>query len=348
MRAKSITIRDVAEKAQVSVSTVSRILSGAETVIAISEETRIRVLKVAQELSFRPHPGARALRGKTMNMFGLIVREIDDPFFAAMIHAIGAAAKSAGYEIVLGHAQADPNEAVRISRMMLDLRYCDGLFLVGDLHETQEDNSFLEKIGWSTPLVLFCRGSSQLVGNYPAVGVDNRSGVIRGLDYLRELGHQHIAFLGGGRLGDLNERQVAYKAYMHERLGGSREEWLLPAENNLEGGYQGMKTLLTQDIRPSAVFASDDVMAIGAYRAASEDGLRIPQDISILGFDDIKFSRYLTPALTSLRQPVEAIVSSGMDLMIRLLGEDNAAAYDQRVFIEPELIVRESCAQPAS
>jgi DNA-binding LacI/PurR family transcriptional regulator len=231
--------------------------------------------------------------------------------------------------------------------MMLDLRYCDGLFLVGDLQETEEDSSFLQKIGWNMPLVLFCRGNHQLVGNYPAVGVDNHNGVIRGLDYLRGLGHEKIAFMGGGRLGDLNERQFAYRTYMTEQLGGYPAEWLVPSENSLEGGYLGMKALLELARRPTAVFASDDVMAIGAYRAVAEAGLHIPQDISIIGFDDIKFSQYLIPALTTLCQPVESIVSSGMELMIQLMGADAGTAFGKRVFIKPELVIRESCGAPA-
>lgn len=343
MPGKNITIRDVAHQAGVSVSTVSRILSGAETQIPISAETKTRVFQVAKDLSFRPHPGARALRGKTMKMFGLIVREIDDPFFSGLIRSISAAAKAAGFEIVLGHAEADPGEAVRISRMMLDLRYCDGLFLVGDLQETEEDSTFLEKIGWNTPLVLFCRGSKQLVGNYPAVGTDNAQGVTIGLDYLTAMGHRRIAFLGGGRLGDLNERQTAYRQYMQTRWQGYDPGWLQVAENSLEGGYRGMQALLALNDQPTAVFASDDVMAVGAYRAVSEAGLSIPTDISILGFDDIKISAYLNPGLTTLQQPVDQIVASGVEMMIQLLGNLAGEQYGKRIFYQPQLILRGSC-----
>jgi DNA-binding LacI/PurR family transcriptional regulator len=145
--AKSITIRDVAAKAGVAVSTVSRTLSC-----------------------------ARLLRSKATNMFGLIVREIEDPFFAQLIKALRSAAKERGFELVIGYAEADPTEALRISELMMDMRYSDGLFLVGDLHEAPEDLSLLERMGWNIPLVLVSRGSSQLVGDYPFISTDNRAG----------------------------------------------------------------------------------------------------------------------------------------------------------------------------
>jgi DNA-binding LacI/PurR family transcriptional regulator len=130
---------------------------------------------------------------------------------------------------------------------------------------------------------------------------------------------------------------------MHERLGGFDPAWLQPAENSLEGGYIGMRALLALPERPTAVFASDDMMAIGAYRAIQEAGMRIPADISVLGFDDIKYSAFLYPALTTLCQPVDQIVASGMEVMLQSLGENSGAVYGKRVFHQPELVVRESC-----
>ena len=123
------TIRDVAEKAGVSTSTVSRVLSGAETVIPISGDTRERVQQAARELGYRPHPSARALSGKATNLLGVIVRELGDPWFAQLIETISGAAREHGYDLVLGNAKRDPEEALALRNMMLDLRYCDGLLL---------------------------------------------------------------------------------------------------------------------------------------------------------------------------------------------------------------------------
>jgi DNA-binding LacI/PurR family transcriptional regulator len=343
--AKSITIRDVAAKAGVAVSTVSRTLSGVETPIPISAETRQRVLLAARELNYRPHPGARLLRSKATNMFGLIVREIEDPFFAQLIKALRSAAKERGFELVIGYAEADPTEALRISELMMDMRYCDGLFLVGDLHETPEDLSLLERMGWNIPLVLVSRGSSQLVGDYPFISTDNRAGTRMALDYLKSLGHSQIAFLGGGRPGDLNERQQTYREYMTHTFGNLKAEFIRPVENSLEGGYAGMRTLLTLDHRPGAVFASDDNMAIGALRAASEAGVSVPTDISLIGFDDIRMASFTTPRLTTVRQPVDLLSRRAVELLDGLIkGSPVISHPDMHISLMPELIVRESCA----
>ncbi len=347
MAQKSATIRDVAQMADVSVSTVSRVLTGAETPIVISEETRARVLEAAHELSYRPHPGARSLRGKSTNLLGLIVREIEDPFFSQMIRVISQEARSHGYEIVLGHAEADPEEAVRLSEMMLDLRYCDGLFLLGDLRETIEDHAFLEKIGWSSPLVMLCRGSGQLVKQWPSVNTNNAAGVVLGMEYLASLGHRRIVFLDGGRLGDLNERQVAYRDFMQDRFGASDPSLLHLVENSLQGGYQAMLNLIGAGPLPSAIFASDDMMAIGAMNAAFLRGIHVPHDLSIIGFDDIQISGYTNPPLTTIRQPIDEIGRKAMEIMRSLVHSEGQSQTAQHVTIPPKLVVRESSGPPA-
>lgn len=344
---KSATIRDVAKNAGVSVSTVSRILSGAETPILISAETRERVVQTAQRLSYRPNPGARSLRGSATNMLGLIVREIDDPWFTQLIRVISHAAKEYGIEIVLGHAEADPNNAARLSEMMLDLRYCDGLFLMGDLYETEEDQNNIRKIAEHMPLVMLNRGNNALVDHFPSVSVNNRAGICLGLEYLFSLGHRDIVCLGGRRPGDLNERQQAFRDGMSARFGRFSADLIHPAENSLEGGFQGMSELLASGKMPTAVFVSDDMMAIGAIKAIHTAGLRIPEDISVMGFDDIKVAAFLNPSLTTIRQPVEKIGQSGLALMLKRLHEKQVEDLEPHISIEPELVIRNSCCPPS-
>lgn len=340
------TIRDVAQLAGVSVSTVSRILTGAETAISISEETRTKVLQAAKDLSYRPHPGARLLRGKGANLLGLILREIDDLFFAQVVQVISQAAQEKGWEIVLGYARNDPNEALRLSELMLDLRYCDGLFLLGDLHESPEDRSFLIQMNRNMPLVQLCRGNNKLVGNIPSVNVDNVKGANIALNYLMELGHSHIAFIGSERLGDLYERQEAYINFMQNHFGGVPAGFLQQAENSLEGGYQAMSRLLSLKNPPTAVFASDDMMATGALRATYVHQMPVPQDISLIGFDDIKLASYLTPPLTTIRQSTDLLGKKAVQLIISLTDGSFSIGKPQHIIIEPELVIRSSCSIP--
>ncbi len=170
---KPPTIRDVALLAGVAESTVSRVLTGAETSIPISGDTRQRVLQAAGDLAYRAHPSARALRGKGTNLLGVIVREFDDAFFSRLVDAFVNVARDAGYDLMLGSAKGDPEQAVALSET-LNTRYCDGLLLLGDLRETPEDQSFLNTLSKQVPLILVCRGQRLAGGRHP-LGDDGQS-----------------------------------------------------------------------------------------------------------------------------------------------------------------------------
>jgi len=332
---------DVARKAQVSESTVSRVLSGSETAISISDATRQRVLVAADELSYQPNPFARALRGKSTNLIGLIVREVDDPFFSELIEVIGSEASAAGFDLVLGY-KSDPQEALHLGQM-LELRHSDGLFLLGDLDESAEDYMFLAEMGEEHPLVSLCRGNGALVGSAAHVGLDNAKGVELALEYLFSLGHRDIAYLGAARFGDLRERQEAYTILMGDRLGAMPAERVWVEDNSFEGGYAAATNLLSMADRPSALLASDDTMAIGAIAAALDLGLQVGSDVSIAGFDGIKLGEYVRPALTTVRQPIEKIGEKAVEMLVAMIREDGTGQVAQQVRFEPELVIRQSC-----
>jgi len=342
---KPPTIRDVAWRAGVAESTVSRVLNGATTHIVISEGTRQRVLRSARELAYRANPGARALRGKGTNLLGVIVRESDDPFFSQFIDSLGKAAKDEGYELVLGYAGSDPEQALALSET-LDLRFCDGLLLLGDLRESPEDHSYLSLMGERLPLILAFRGSRQLVGANPSVDIDNRRGAMLALEHLAKLGHSRIGFVGAARLGDLLERGDAYKEYMVKCYGGVPDQYAQLGENSLEGGYRSMARLLALSEPPTAVFGADDMMAIGAMRAAAVSGWLVPGDLSVVGFDDIKVSAYLNPSLTTVHQPIEDLARGSIDLLLASIRAKTAPEPPPHLILEPTLVVRESCAAP--
>ncbi len=343
---RSVTIRDVAKRAGVSESTVSRVLSGVETQIAISEETRESVQRAARELRYRPHPGARALSGKNSFLLGLIVREIADPWFAQMIEILSDLAKERGYGLVLGNARRDPREALALRDMMLDLRYCDGLFLCGDLQESPEDQGFVARMGETHRLVSIARGSAGLGSNTPSVGVDNREGARLALEYLAELGHRRIGCISAGRVGDLHERVGLYREFMTERFGNLPDAYLELDRNSYEGGYEAARRLLSLalPVRPTAVFAADDRLAIGAIAAAVDMGLRVPADISILGFDDMEGAAFCRPALSTIRQPMDAIGRKAFELILAMIEDEPGADDGPRHQFAPELVVRASCA----
>jgi DNA-binding LacI/PurR family transcriptional regulator len=340
-------MRDVAERAGVSQSTVSRVLSGSKTQIPISDETRERVERIAQEIGYRPHPGARSLSGNRTGLIGLIVREINDPFFAELIDVVSRVAKEQDYDLVLGNAKRDPGNALVLRDRMLDLRFCDGLLLCGDLRESSEDRTFLTNMGGEHPLVSVSRGSKQLVRSTPSVDIDNRKGVLLALEHLTELGHRRIACLNAGRVGDLWERLETYTEFMEERLDGVPEGCVVPAENSFQGGYEAAEQLLSLPDPPTALFGNDDVMAVGALSAAVDTGCPVPERLSIVGFDDIDLSACVRPALTTIRQPVEEIGRRAVELLLETIDGQIRSDTCPRILIEPKLVVRQSCGLPA-
>jgi DNA-binding LacI/PurR family transcriptional regulator len=345
MSRRPVTIRDVAARAGVSESTVSRVLGDVETAITISDETRERVQRAARELQYRPHPYARALRGKGVNLLGVIAREIDDPFFAELIEAINNIAREAGYNLALGYAGSDPDQALALTEM-LDIRQSDGLLLLGDLRESPEDRSFLVRMAADRRVVSVCRGSDQLVEGTPSVGVDNRSGVFAALEYLVGLGHRRIAHITVRRFGDFFEREQAYRDFISERVGELPVGYVQHEENSYEGGYRATRVLLGLPQRPSAILVADDTMAIGALGAAHDAGIRVPSDLSVVGFDDIKIAAHVRPALTTVRQPIGEIGRRAVELLIELIEARAAPEPLPRIVLAPELVVRASCAPP--
>ena len=345
---RTITIRDVAEQAGVSQSTVSRVLNSRDTQIRIGEDTRQRVQKVAEELGYRPHPGARSLSGSGTGLIGLITREINDPFFAELIDVISNVAKEEGYDLVLGNAKREPENALALRDKMLDPRHCDGLLLCGDLRESAEDHTFLDSMGKDHRLVSVSRGSLHLVLKTPSVDIDNHKGAILALDHLVELGHERIACMNVGRLGDLWERLEAYREFMQKRFGGVPEEYIQPTKNSYKGGYVATKRLLSLPTPPTALFAMDDMMAIGAIGAALDMGWAVPADLSIIGFDDMQVGAYVRPAVTTVRQPMEELGRKAVELLLNMMEVEEPCDPCPRLVLEPKLIVRESCAPPST
>jgi DNA-binding LacI/PurR family transcriptional regulator len=332
----------------VSASTVSRCLSGTKTSIRISPETRKRVLDAVRDLGYQPNPAARALRGKSTKVLGLIVPDINDCFIAELIHAIGDEAGRQGYEILLGYARRDRDEALLLSQV-LDLRRCDGLLLTGAFGDSdEEDNSLQAQLWKNQKVVSVCRGTGNLARKTASIGTDNRAGVFVALDYLVGLGHKKIAFIGGSAIGDLKERLEAFREFMADRSLKVKDEYVLSTPNSYRGGYQAMKRLLSLAEPPTAVFAVNDTRAIGALRAAVHAQVDVPAQVSLIGFDDIQISAYLTPALTTVSQLVNKIGQRAVQLLLGLIKTDTNLEKPPRVLVDPQLVVRDSCAPPRS
>ena len=336
------TMRDIATAAGVSQSTVSRVLNDAPTTVPIAAETRERVTVAARRLGYRPNPLARGLRGAATMLLGAVVRDITDPFFAGAIEALSVEAIARGYNVVLGHAHGRADEALALTAV-LETRHCDAIVLLGDM---QDQPSLL-----ADRRIRSCRwwpcGRVRACSEVPTVDVDNRAGIRAGLEHLVGLGHERIAFVSGRLLGDIRERQAAFVEFMLERSGSLPDGYVQQVPNTPGGGDAAVRTLLALDRPPTAIVTSSDVLAFGVLHAAHSLGRVVPDELSVVGFDDILLASHTVPALTTLRMPTAEIVSEGVRLAIALARDPGSPRRPGLTIFPPSLIVRESTAPPS-
>jgi DNA-binding LacI/PurR family transcriptional regulator len=335
-RARPVTMKDIATATGVSRSTVSRILNDAPLTVPIAAETRERVLAAARDLDYRPNPLARALRGAPTMLLGAIVRDITDPFFAGAIEAVSVEARKLDYNIVLGHAHAEATEAYALATM-LEARQCDAILLLGDMGDQPRLLGDLRDT--HVPVVALWQGSE--LDLIPAVNVDNRSGIATAIGHLVALGHRRIAFIGGRLLGDIRERQAAYTEAMTDLLGEVPPGYVQLVANTPADGETAFRALMRQSPLPTAIVASTDVLALGVLRGALVTGVRVPDQLSVVGFDDIPMASFSVPALTTLRMPMAEMAAAAIELAIGAGHVPRTGRTLVRLF-RPELVIRES------
>ena len=331
------TMRDIAESAGVSQSTVSRVLNDAPTTVPIAASTRERVLSAARQLGYRPNPLARGLRGAPTMLIGAIVRDITDPFFSGAIEALSVEARALGYNVMLGHAHGRADEAIALAAV-LETRHCDAIVLLGDM---QDQPRLFDDLKRSiVPVVALWQGSADLA--VPTVNVDNWAGIREALEHLVGLGHERIAFIAGRMLGDIREREAAFVDFMEQRFGRVDQAYIRHTANSATGGAEALEWLLALDQPPTAIVCSTDLLAFGVLHAAHSRGRQVPDELSVVGFDDILFASHTIPALTTLRMPISEIVAQGLELAIGLARQTSVDSEPPVLLIPPSLIVRQS------
>jgi DNA-binding LacI/PurR family transcriptional regulator len=335
------TMKEISQIAGVSQSTVSRILSGTEFRVPIAPRTRERVLKAVADLGYTPNPLARALRGARSALLGLIVRDVADPFFALAIEAITAEARRRGYGVVLGHARARAKDAAAFQETLATW-HGDGTILLGDLRD--EPGLLAHLLGRELPLVGLCQGSR--APRIPVVNVDNAAGTRLALEHLHDLGHRRIAFVQGGWMGDGRERLRAYRAFMREHDLPVPSGYVRDSDNSLAGGLDAGLAALALSQPPTAIFAASDVVALGVLKAAASRGVQVPDELSVVGFDDIPFAAYAVPSLTTVRQPIDEMARLAVEQVLECVDKTTTRPVHRTRLVQPTLIVRESCARP--
>jgi LacI family transcriptional regulator len=335
------TITDVAAEARVHPSTVSRVLNG-HAASTIRPETRQRIVLAADRLGYRPSALARNLRLQRSLTLGMLVPDITNPFFSSIIKGAEDAARERGYNLILCNSEDEPErEATYLHVLRQGL--VDGLLIAssqmadGTIEGLREDGF---------PFVLLNRaahGKDDL-----AVVVDNHAAAAEVVTYLAALGHRRIGHIAGPQKTTTGlERRDGYRDAVR-RLGLADEPGLVvEAEAFTElGGHRALGEMLGGTARPSAIFAANDLIAIGMLQRLREMGLRVPQDVSIVGFNDIPLAGLLEPALTTVRVPQLQMGIIGTRLLIdRLQGKPIT---DGRVTLPTELVIRASSGGPAA
>ena len=341
------TIRDVARESGYSASTVSIVLNSAPLSRYIPEETKGRIQAAARRLGYRPNPLARSLRSQRSNIVGVMVFDITDPFCTPILRGLENALYQANYLSLLADAHNEAHRFERYLEMLLDRRV-EGLIVIANWLVT-DIKLLADLTERQVPTVI--AGRAFEIENISTVSVDNEGGAALALEHLYRLGHRDIAFLRGPKtLRSSGQRWKGIRAFAQSaglRLDTKRIRDLpesLDPNSSFEAGGQLTAELLRSETSFTALLAYDDVTALGAMRALKRQGRRVPEDCSVVGFDDVAQASLSLPSLTTVRQPMEAMGSMSVGMML-----DSIKAVDQkqdipvvRRKIPAELVVRES------
>lgn len=321
------TIIDVAARAGVSKSVVSRVMRGGASV---SESSRLAVMSAAEDLGYRANAVARSLVQRRTYNVGVVVSDLHNIFFAEVLDGLYAAAARLGYRAFITTGNRDPAAEERALDQLLELR-ADGVILAGPRMSTAAVMAAARIV----PIAMV--GSSLRLRGVDVIVDDDVLGAEMAVQHLAGLGHRDIALIDGGEGAGASERRAGYERAMTEL--GLRAHIRVQAGDFTEtGGYEGARKLLDGPQRPTAIFASNDQSAVGALNAIVEKGLRVPEDVSLIGYDNTALAALRHISLTTIHQPRNQIGEMAVKAVIRRIEKPGAAA--RRHVLPPRLVVR--------
>ena len=327
---KAATIRDVAERAHVSVASVSRVLNGAGPV---TEATRQRVLEAATALQYVPHSGARSLSTSKSQTIGVILPDLYGEYFSELIRGMDVAARPLGYHLIVSSSHDDAEEASAAIRSMRGR--VDGLIV---LSPHLDAANLAASLAGRLPILLMNGGAD---AGRPSIVVDNHGGAIQAVEHLVATGRRRIAHIAGPA-GNL-EAEARLAGYLDAMAAAGLPTVVVDGEFTQASGQKAGVELARREARPDAVFAANDIMAVGAMLALQDAGLRVPEDVAMIGFDDVPIASLVRPALTTLRIQIAETGRSALERLVRLIDAAGEAVADTACeVVRPELIVRPS------
>ncbi|HMA60148.1 MAG TPA: LacI family DNA-binding transcriptional regulator [Halanaerobiales bacterium] len=330
----TVTLKDIAEKVGVSESTVSRVLNG---IPKASKETREEIFRVARELNYTPNEVARSLVTKKTNTIGLIISDLSNLYFSMVADGIESVVAQNDYSLIISTTGGKEAEELKYIRIFKEKRVDGLIYISGKMPRSCEQA--LQDL--DIPVVVVSR---HIHSDLPSVHIDNVQESIKAVQYLIDLGHRNIAMISGD-YKDIESGALRVKGYKKALENNNIEfnsDLVFEGDFKIDSGIEAMKEILKLKTRPTAVFVSSDEMAVGAIKTIKKAGLKVPDDISIIGFDNNIIARVSDPELTTVGQPESEIGETAMQMLHKLIqGED---VKEINVYLPCKLIKRESTA----
>ena len=329
------TIKDVAKEAGVSIATTSRVINNAPHT---SEKAIVAVKKAMETLGYRPNSNARALVSKTSNTIGVLVNDVSAPFFGSMVKAIDTVANEQGKQVLIGNGYHDATKEKHAIDLLINSR-CESLVV----HSKGLSNEVLIKLADEVPgMVLINRFIPEIASR--CIALDNYKGSYLATEHLIRQGHQHIGYICSSHdIDDAHDRKTGYLQALEDNGINVKEEYIEYGEPDEEGGEQAVINLIAKNTPITAIATYNDYMAAGCMALLQENGIRIPEDMSVIGFDDGHIARYIYPRLTTIRYPIQIMANQAVNLSLKLASRDaeEEEQKEHKLFI-PILVRRSS------
>ena len=336
-----VSIKEVAEIAGVSIATVSRCINNP---LQVKERTREKVQQAILETGYTPNTIAQSFRRGRTNVIMVVIPSVGDPFFTDVMQGIRAVVAEHGYSIIINETNFNTMTAEEVGAMMVS-RQADGFILLASIFPF--GNAVLARTGAHTqPIVIACETIAASLADLPSVHIDNVEAAREATDFLISKGHQKIAFISGQKTSLLTkDREFGYRSAMHKADLSIKDGWVLEGQLTIEGASNACDSLLKHPGRPTAIFCANDEMAMACIHEIKNQDLAVPDDISVMGFDDIRYARLMEPALTTVSQPAREI---GERVAIRLFKaiERGNQPNNQPVILPHKLVIRQSVGAP--
>lgn len=328
-----MNIYDIAQKAGVSTATVSRVINGSSLV---SEETRAKVSRIMAEAGYTPNVFARGLMVNSMKTIGVMTIDVRDLYYARAIHAIENEARRLGYNVILCNTGEDLHEKKKYLKLLMQKRV-DGIILVGSVFKEKSDNRHILEAAEKVPVMMingFMQGR-----NIYSIMCDDRAAVKSASKFLSDNGHKAIVYLYDVETFSGMEKLEGFRNAVAEYGLMPGSEYRVHTGRGIEGGYEAVRKLLRNGTDFTAILASEDILAAGALKALSEAGIRTPDEVSVIGYNNSVLSQCTMPELTSVDNNVDLVSTNAASLLVEAI---NGAVISGRTVMPSELVLRKS------